>query len=398
MIQQIHKRSESDELPRSILDAIRDLITRTPRALFEAGRRRAVQPGQRIGRFEVVARLGSGGMGEVWKAMDRSLDRHVALKLLSPRAIASRHSLDRLWREARAGARLSHPNIVAVYDFDQHNGLHYIVQELVSDGRTLADVIDQHRQLTELPAGYEDAVAALFLAVTEALYYAHREGVIHRDVKPSNILIDEEGRARVVDFGLASVKWDHSPSKTDDFAGTPQYMSPEQVAAGRIGLDHRTDVFSTGASMFEALTLTRPFDAATPTEALRKVVVGAPPDAIAANPRISIGLRDVCLRALEKDPDRRHRSMGELVAALKACTSPIEGSPHAGLFQSRVGGRTLPTDRGPNALSRAQSEARQCARTGSRHSRARRRRTRSRGAAGCQETRPGTRSLARLSW
>ncbi|MEM7307998.1 MAG: SUMF1/EgtB/PvdO family nonheme iron enzyme [Planctomycetota bacterium] len=334
MTQQFPKRSDSGELPSSILDALRDLVADEPGDLLGRMAPATVQPGQRIGDFEVVRRLGAGGMGEVWEALDCTLDRSVALKVLSPSIVASPRTLERFRREAKAGARLSHPNIVAVYSFGEHQGMHYIAQELVRGGRTLADVIEQRRRLPECPAGYEDAIVELFASVAEALHFAHRAGVIHRDIKPSNLLITEDGQAKVADFGLAKLEWDVALSRTGDFSGTPLYMSPEQAAAGQMGLDHRTDIFSTGASLFEALTFRLPFDGASQKEALRKIIVGAPPDAMAANPRVTVELRDTCLRALEKDPYQRYPSMGDFAAALRACTTLDEESACARLFRS----------------------------------------------------------------
>ncbi|MEM7311394.1 MAG: SUMF1/EgtB/PvdO family nonheme iron enzyme [Planctomycetota bacterium] len=339
-----HKSRESEELPSSVLNAIRELVAKEPRALFGSEPPPATQPGQRIGDFEILRPLGAGGMGEVWEARDHTLDRHVALKLVSPNILASPRALERFRCEAKAGAQLSHPNIVTVYSFGEHEGRHFIAQELVPRARTLAHLIDEQRRLPEVPPGYEDAIVELFVGVAEGLHASHRSGIIHRDVKPGNILITEDGRAKVADFGLAWFEGELSFSKTGDFVGTPHYMSPEQVAGGHAGLDHRTDVFSTGASLFEALTLVPPFAGASQKEALRNVLFRDPPDPGATNPRLSVALRRVCLRALATRPERRYASMGELAEDLRACLPSSTRLTGAALFQlAELAGRPAPS-------------------------------------------------------
>ena len=200
---------------------------------------------------------------------------------------------------------------MAIHAVGKHEGVHYIAQELVPGGRSLVDWLDDRRKGGELPRGYFREVAGIMIQVAEALEHTHASGVIHRDVKPSNILMTPEGRAKVTDFGLARVEDALALSRTGDFSGTPFYMSPEQAASRRIGIDHRTDIFSLGVTLYEMLTLERPFQGETSQEVLRKILLHDPRDPRKANPCVPRDLAVICLKAMEKRPEERYGSMRE---------------------------------------------------------------------------------------
>jgi len=241
----------------------------------------------------------------VYEAEQISLKRRVALKVLPAHLSFSSEAVLKFRREAEAGGRQSHPGIVAIHGVDEEEGVHYIAQELVEGGVTLADNLAEIRQNRPRPAGYFREAAALMVEVADALSHAHHAGVIHRDIKPSNILITEEGRPKVTDFGLAKVEDALALSRTGDFAGTPYYMSPEQAASRRIGIDKRTDIFSLGVTFYELLALDRPFEGDTSQEVLRKILLDEPRDPRKLCARVPRDLAVICLKAMEKKPDAR---------------------------------------------------------------------------------------------
>jgi len=270
-----------------------------------------------IGDFRIVREIGRGGMGTVYEAEQISLRRRVALKVLPSHLSHSDEALRKFRREAEAGGRQSHPGIVAVHAVGEYEGSHYIAQELVEEGYTLADRLDELRRWSSRPPGYFREAAKLAAEVADAFQHAHDSGVIHRDVKPSNILLTREGRPKVSDFGLAKVEDALALSRTGDFAGTPYYMSPEQAASRRIGIDHRTDVFSLGITLYEMLTLERPFDGETSQEVLRKILLHEPRDPRKVNVHVPQDLATISLKAMEKKPENRYATMEELAGDLR---------------------------------------------------------------------------------
>jgi serine/threonine protein kinase len=272
--------------------------------------------GTGIGVYRVDGVLGQGGMGVVYRATDTKLHRPVAIKFLST-TLGDPQARRRFQREAETASSLNHPHIVTVYDVGEHDGAQYIVSELV-DGGTLEDWFKSHRQRTwrqsvELLIGVADAIAA-----------AHAAGVLHRDIKPGNILIDHNGYAKLADFGLAKLLL---PAANDSASGgmpgalgtvagvvigTVAYMSPEQ-ATGQ-PLDARSDAFSFGVVLYEALAGRRPFDATNDLELLKTIVHGAPAPLPAEIPEL---LRNAVDRALEKDPADRYQSMRDLASDLR---------------------------------------------------------------------------------
>ncbi|MBC8327580.1 MAG: serine/threonine protein kinase [Planctomycetes bacterium] len=276
----------------------------------------ALEPGHLLGGYRLIRRLGQGGMGSVWLAEETALKRQVALKLLKPEFCFSPLLLQRFQREAEAAGRLHHSGIVQVYAVGETDGQHWIAQELVAEGRNLAGVIERSRQHREpFRAGY-CAVARLFQQVAEALQHAHDAGVIHRDLKPSNILLTGTGEPKVADFGLAKMEDQLGLSRTGDVSGTPYYMSPEQAAGRRMGLDQRSDVFSLGATLYEALTLCRAFDGDTGPQVIQKILTEDPVDPRRLRSRVPKPLALICLKCLEKNPERRYPSMTALAEDL----------------------------------------------------------------------------------
>jgi predicted Ser/Thr protein kinase len=248
--------------------------------------------------FEVLELLGQGGMGAVYKARQRSLDRLVAIKILPLEVGREPTFAERFTREARALARLSHPNIVAIHDFGQADGLYYFIMEYV-DGVSLRQLVDKH-ELTPQQA------LALVPQICEALQFAHEEGIVHRDVKPENILIDKRGRVRIADFGLAKLLGYSGDAATltrvEQVMGTPQYMAPEQMQRSH-SVDHRADIYSLGVVIYEMLTGELPLGHFAPPS--QKV-------------SIDVRLDQVVLRALEREPERRYQRASDVKSDVEA--------------------------------------------------------------------------------
>lgn len=283
---------------------------------------------RRLGDYELQERLGSGGMGEVWRARQVSLDREVALKLLHESRFAGPNALARFEREAQAGARLNHPNIVIVHAFGEHEGRHFIAQELVAGARTLREWIEARRAAVERGNDDFDGLARMFASIADALDAAHAAGIVHRDVKPQNVLVDARGEPKVADFGLARVLDDVELSRSGDVAGTFSYMSPEQVSGSR-EIDARSDVFSLGATLYEALTLQRAFDGDSAHQIAARVLHDDPPDPRSLRARVPFELAVICAKALEKSPERRYPSMHALANDLRRylAREPIQARP-----------------------------------------------------------------------
>ena len=259
-------------------------------------------------RYELGPVLGQGGMARVHQGLDRQLGRQVAIKVLAPPFDRDREFVERFRREARAAAGLSHPNVVAVFDSGSDDGTHFIVTELV-EGETLADRL--HR---DGPMPPPDAVAVA-ADIARALAAAHARGLIHRDIKPGNVMLLPDGRVKVVDFGIARAAGSDTLTNTGVVLGSTAYLSPEQ--AGGQPVDDRADLYSLGCVLYEMLTGHVPFRADTPIATMyRHVNEDAPPPSTIAP--VQPELEDVVLRCLEKDPKRRFASAAELEDALLA--------------------------------------------------------------------------------
>lgn len=268
---------------------------------------------RRIGPYEIQETIGRGGMAAVYRAYQPSLDRVVAIKVISAHLASEPEFMERFRQEARAIARLSHPNILIVHDFGEENGVPYLVMELV-DGPTLADLIEKEIALEEIPP--------LAIQVASGLDYAHSRGIVHRDIKPQNVLLTSEGRAVLADFGLARMMENAQRlTMSGGIVGTPEYMSPEQ-AAGR-ATDHRTDIYALGVILYEMAAGSRPFTAETPLGVLMKHLQEPVPPLRQYRPELPLALEAVMATALAKKPEERYQSAGELVRAYQeACRSP----------------------------------------------------------------------------
>lgn len=282
-----------------------------------------------VGDFRLVRPLGAGGMGIVWEAEELSLGRRVALKLLQEGTSLIGRRAERLSREARAAARLNHPHIVSVHAFGESEDQIFIAQELVEGGCSLADFLDDMRHQDARPAEYYTHVAELVAKVADALEVAHQSQVIHRDVKPQNILITQSDEPKVCDFGLAYLQDDIELSRTGEVAGTYCYMSPEQATGKKIDVDHRTDIFSLGTTLYELLTLKRAFQGDSGPEVTERILFHEPPAAREVVPDVPRDLSIICAVAMEKLRGDRYETMGELAADLRRFLAhePIHASP-----------------------------------------------------------------------
>ena len=267
----------------------------------------ALAQGQRIGdRYTLVGRLGGGGMADVWLADDEMLGRRVALKFLHERYAQDTQFVERFRREAQAAAGLQHPNVVGVYDRGETEGRHWIAMEYV-EGASLKDLIARG-----LTVGEAVEIVRQVLAGTK---FAHERGIIHRDLKPHNVLVDRQGRARVVDFGIARAGASEI-TQTGSVLGTAQYLSPEQAQG--LETSATSDLYSIGVILYEALTGRVPFEAESPVAVALKQISEQPRRPSELNPQVPPALDAVVLRALAKDPANRFQTADEFLAALDA--------------------------------------------------------------------------------
>ncbi|MGJ8642292.1 MAG: serine/threonine protein kinase [Luteolibacter sp.] len=240
--------------------------------------------------FEITECLGRGGMGVVYKARQKSLNRWVAIKILAPERLDDVQFAERFSREAQTLAVLNHPNIVTVHDYGETEGLYYIVMEYV-DGINLRDLLRD---------GKMESAQALNIVppICEALQYAHEKGIVHRDIKPENLLIDRDGRVKIADFGIASLV-----GATGEKSGTPPYMAPEQANTGKV--DHRADIYALGVVLYEMLTGDRP---------------SSPLNLPSQKVQLDIRVDDIVLRALSKEPERRYRTAQDFQTMVETVT------------------------------------------------------------------------------
>src|SRR5579859_5241749 len=277
--------------------------------------------GKTLGRYHVIERIGQGGMAEVYKGYQPSLDRHVAIKVMHAFVLEAPGSTERFQREARSVAALRHPNIVQVFDFDTVDNIAFMVMELI-DGPNLKVLLTQ--ETAKGSRLHLDRIADIMTAVGNALAYAHRWSIIHRDVKPHNIMFSATGQTLLTDFGVAKLVDSVSISDPSSISGTPAYMSPEQGRGAP--LDRRTDIYSLGVVLYEMLTGRVPFDADTPFAVVFKHINDPlpPPSSVAGN--IPLPLERVVVRALAKAPEDRYQTAEELVLAIQDAVLKSRGS------------------------------------------------------------------------
>jgi serine/threonine-protein kinase len=274
-----------------------------------------------FGRYEILDKLGEGAMGVVYRARDASLGRVVALKMLSADLGAEEELHQRFQREAEAIGRLSHPNIVTVYDVGEAAGQLYMAMELL-EGDDLRSLIEKRASIA-----LADRVRIL-IQICAGLAYAHSRGVVHRDIKPANIMVGSDGRVKILDFGLARVSARSTITRRGVILGNPDYMAPEQ-AMGK-GVDRRSDVFSAGAVFYEFLTLEKPFKGKTLHAVLYQIISDDPEPVLTVNPEVPVRLASIVHRMLRKDPEQRYGAMEDVSSDLSEI--------HAGLRRS--GGRS----------------------------------------------------------
>jgi eukaryotic-like serine/threonine-protein kinase len=288
--------------------------------------------GTTISHYRIIEKLGEGGMGVVYKAQDTNLDRFVALKFLPPHVAASTDDKARFLQEAKAVASLAHPNICTIYSVEEEGGKAFIVMEFV-DGKTLKDM-DQNiplKQAVEIGTQVADGLAA-----------AHEKGIIHRDIKPDNIMIRKDGRVQIMDFGLAKLRGVSRLTKEGTTVGTAGYMSPEQVQGHEV--DHRTDIFSLGVVLYEMFAGESPFKGVHETAIIYEIVNVDPAPLSAIKPDTDPQLDAIVLECLEKEPAERYQSVAEVAKELRrfkressrtrvSRVTTVRGAPRAGSQQ-----------------------------------------------------------------
>ncbi|MBL7223580.1 MAG: serine/threonine protein kinase, partial [Candidatus Brocadiae bacterium] len=334
------------------LEAMADLGHSATESSADAG---PGEPLRELGDFRIVREIGRGGMGVVYEAEQMSLGRRVALKVLPFAAVLDQRQLQRFKNEAQAAAMLHHQNIVPIYSVGCERGVHSYAMQFV-EGQTLGEMIGQLRQAsglgpdgqapttktarktspptprpdattltlpemattaaTTMPAFFR-SVAQLGIAVAEALDHAHQQGVVHRDIKPSNLMVDAAGKPWITDFGLARIEANPSLTVSGDLLGTLRYMSPEQALAKRIVIDHRSDIYSLGATLYELLTLRPVFGGNNRRELLRQIAFEEPRPPRKLNRAIPADLETILLKAMAKEPTERYATAQRLADDLR---------------------------------------------------------------------------------
>src|SRR5262245_25325723 len=262
-----------------------------------------------FGEYDLVDEIARGGMGVVYKARQRSLNRIVAVKMILAGPLAGKEFVQRFRTESAAAAILQHPNIVAIHDVGVHEGRHYFSMDYV-EGRSLAQLVGQQPLAPARAARYVELIAA-------AIHYAHERGILHRDLKPSNVLIDANDQPRITDFGLARrLDGDSSLTMTGQVLGSPNFMPPEQAGAKRGKVSRPSDVYALGGILYYLLTARAPFQADSLEHLLSQVLNTEPVSPRLLNPSVPRDLETITLKCLEKEPSRRYRTAQELADEL----------------------------------------------------------------------------------
>jgi serine/threonine-protein kinase len=292
------------------------------------------------GRYRIERRLGSGGMADVYCAYDHQLGRQIALKVLHRRFARDREFVERFRREASAAAGLQHPNVVGVFDRGEYDGTYYIAMEYLP-GRTLKDVIREETPIDQLRA------IDYAIQILQAASFAHRRGVVHRDIKPHNVIVGSDGRLKVTDFGIARAGASEM-TETGSIMGTAQYLSPEQAQGQRVGA--QSDLYSTGVVLFEMLTGRVPFVGESAVSIALKHVSEEPPPLRSLRPEVHPRLEQAVGRALLKDPAQRYASADEFIAALEQARNAIVSGDNSGGTSTFV--PVAPPPEGPDVRGR----------------------------------------------
>lgn len=288
------------------------------------------------GRYKVIKELGKGAMGVVYQAHDPKIDRLVALKVLREDRLSSEYYVQRFFKEAKAIGRLSHANIVTVYDVGQDQDTIYIAMEFL-EGRSLDEVINERKLTLE-------EIVDIGVQLARALGYAHRKGIIHRDVKPTNIIITPENHAKITDFGIARIEDPSAAQQTQtgEILGTPFFMSPEQVK-GKI-VDGRADLYSLGVFLYRISTGKKAFEGNNLAAIFQSITQDTPLEPFKVDPSIPESLSDLIMKSIRKNPDERFQSGEEMADALKNCLQP----DHTEVMQSaQPDVNEYPTDEPP---------------------------------------------------
>jgi tRNA A-37 threonylcarbamoyl transferase component Bud32 len=294
-----------------------------------------------VGDYELLQVIGRGGMGVVYKARQKGLDRVVALKMILQGELADQSSVQRFYEEARSAATLDHPHIVPIYEINRQDGRHYFTMAFV-EGTSLRALAAQGRLR---PAA---EVAAIVAVVAEAVQFAHDKGIIHRDLKPDNVLIDRHGRPRVTDFGLAK-RLSGGPGLTlsGQLMGTPAYMAPEQARGDLAAIGASADIYGLGGILYFLLTGHPPFSAANVGEVLYQLMTSPPVPPRQLNPAVPPELEAVCLKCLEKEPGQRYPSAAAVAQAVRAAVPGSSVSDTRPMDNSAAGPVTAPTAPAP---------------------------------------------------
>jgi len=309
----LQKELTAQGSPKSLADCLIDegvvtrrQVERTVARIEESHR------GQQIPGYKVLSKIGSGAMATVFKARQLSLDRIVAIKVLDRKLSENAEYVERFYKEGKAAAKLNHANIVQAFDVGEAGGFHYFVMEYVK-GHTLYDELAGGKPLSE------ERALQIIVQIARALEHAHKQGLIHRDVKPKNIMLTEDGLAKLADMGLARVASDEQVAQAEAGRafGTPYYISPEQIR-GEVDIDFRADIYSLGATLYHALTGHVPFEAPTPAAVMHKHLKEPliPPDHV--NTELSTGVGEVVEVMMAKDRNQRYSSTKDCLGDLEA--------------------------------------------------------------------------------
>jgi serine/threonine protein kinase len=270
--------------------------------------------------YELVNEIARGGMGVVYKARHRKLNRLVALKMILPHMLYDQSAIERFYQEARAAAALDHPNIVPIHEVGEFKGQHFFTMSFI-EGESL-----RHRIKRQRPTIRESV--KLLIGIADGVGYGHQRGIIHRDLKPDNVLIDQQGRPRVTDFGLAKqVESNSGLTATGQVMGTPSFMSPEQALGGKRTIGPPTDVYALGAILYNMLTGFTPFDGDSVTEVLCKVISDTPPSLRGKCPEVPESLEAIYQKSMARDPNHRFPTATELAEALREWEQSSDAAP-----------------------------------------------------------------------